>query len=384
MFQGEIHGKEGTILGDARPGAPVHAYRGSCAFGVKTLSIVRHAVPDFSADGRLSERKLLIETWYPAEPVENAPLCTYQDHMGRSDLMNLTPFSFPGRAIRDAHPVTKGMFPAIVLSHGYPGSRFLLSNLAENLASKGYYVFSIGHTDNTYTDFLKTQSFESALVHRSADQRALLDALPEIAHAFNDTIDLDAIGLIGFSMGGYGTLRTIGAKVNPDTIRSNPGIADLLKEPDWEGDARIRAAVLFAPATFLIDAEHLDAIRIPTMTVCGTMDTTVHYDAVRKAFLNMHESDRTLVSYLGCGHNVANNPAPDAAMTEDWSLLKRWADPVWDTWRLNNNNQHFVTEFFGRTLLGQPENPDYTTHPFPGFVADTDGAITVETLSKAN
>jgi len=56
-----------------------------------------------------------------------------------------------GRAVRDAAPAPAGgPFPPLIVSHGYPGNRFLLCHLAENLASKGYVVASIGHTDSTY------------------------------------------------------------------------------------------------------------------------------------------------------------------------------------------------------------------------------------------
>jgi predicted dienelactone hydrolase len=54
----------------------------------------------------------------------------------------------------------------VVVSHGYPGSRYLLAYLCENLASKGYVVVSIDHTDSTYRD---VASFVSTVVNRSLD-----------------------------------------------------------------------------------------------------------------------------------------------------------------------------------------------------------------------
>ena len=46
-----------------------------------------------------------------------------------------------GKAVRDAAPLTSaGGFPLVVVSHGYPGNRYLLSHLCENLASKGFVV----------------------------------------------------------------------------------------------------------------------------------------------------------------------------------------------------------------------------------------------------
>jgi predicted dienelactone hydrolase len=62
----------------------------------------------------------------------------------------------------DAAP---GPYPLLIVSHGYPGNRFLLSHLAENLASKGYVVASIDHTDSTYSD---QAAFASTLAQPSA------------------------------------------------------------------------------------------------------------------------------------------------------------------------------------------------------------------------
>jgi hypothetical protein len=56
-----------------------------------------------------------------------------------------------GRAVRDAPPhASDAPYPLVIVSHGYPGNRFLLSHLSENLASKGYVVAAIDHTDSTY------------------------------------------------------------------------------------------------------------------------------------------------------------------------------------------------------------------------------------------
>jgi predicted dienelactone hydrolase len=58
-----------------------------------------------------------------------------------------------GKAVRDATAKNAGVFPLVIVSHGYPGNRFLLSHLTENLASKGYVVVAIDHTDSTFHEF---------------------------------------------------------------------------------------------------------------------------------------------------------------------------------------------------------------------------------------
>ena len=56
-----------------------------------------------------------------------------------------------------------GPFPLVVISHGYPGNRYLMSHLGENLASKGYVTVSIDHAESTYANGTK-------MVIRNANQ----------------------------------------------------------------------------------------------------------------------------------------------------------------------------------------------------------------------
>ncbi len=79
-----------------------------------------------------------------------------------------------GQAVRDAAPASAGPCPLVILSHGYPGNRFLMSHLGENLAGKGYVVAAIDHADSTYAD---QGAFGSTLVNRPLDQRFALDEM---------------------------------------------------------------------------------------------------------------------------------------------------------------------------------------------------------------
>lgn len=367
----ELH-PMGTLFGDPIPGAPALACRGSVVTGVKTMELVQPGQADVLSgmkDGRYPryDRHLTCDIWYPALEGKDENRAVYTDHMGRIDLGNLAPYSIPGRAFRDAEPdPSLGPCPVIVISHGYPGSRYLLVNLAENLSSKGYIVVSIGHTDNTYEDFPKTGSLESALIHRSLDQRFIISCLPMLNEDsfLKGMLQTEKVGLIGFSMGGYGALRTIGARLSSDALHTYSAFANELAEaPDFKGLKTVRAAVLFAPATFWFDPSLSQDIDIPTLWLCGTSDRTVFYPFVRDFCLKAKNSDRILISYEGCGHNVANNPAPSEAYSQPWETFKRWSDPVWDTLRLNNANIHFVTAFMDCQLKGETEKADYLHVP---------------------
>ena len=364
----------GTVLGDPLPGAPALTVRGDTVTGVRTITLIQPGQADVLSgmkEGRYPryDRPLQVEVWYPALPGAEDKHAVYTDHMGRADLNNLTPYPIDGRAYRNAAPdPSKGPCPVVVISHGYPGSRFLLVNLAENLSSKGYVVLSIGHTDNTYEDFPAQGSLESAVIHRSLDQRFVISQLGELNREgfLRGMLLPENVGLIGFSMGGYGALRTVGARLSEQALQSFSAFADELREAkDWKGNKTVKAAVLFAPATFWFDPIKSGDIDIPTLWFCGTADKTVGYDAVRQFCQGAENSDRVFISYERCGHNVANNPAPLEARSAPWEIYKRWSDPVWDTRRLNDLNCHFATAFLDGILKGDMEKAAYLTVPVP-------------------
>lgn len=366
----------GSVIGDAMPGAPALAARGPWHIGVRTIEVVNPHQLDIVASLKekkqvISDRKLKVEVWYPAVKSAEPQITDYTDYIGRSDKPGtLRPFTFVGRALRDATPdVAGGPYPLIIVSHGFPGSRYLMSYLCENLASKGYVVAAIAHTDSTYDD---VQSFVSTLVNRSPDQEFVISAMLQLSASdgfLHGMADPQKVGLIGYSMGAYGALRTLGAGTN-DVVRHFAGkYADpIMASPSDKADSRIKAAVLFAPwggsvgtgQTGLWDTASLAKINIPTFWVAGSQDDIAGYAGIVHLFDAAKNSQRVMLTYDDVLHNAAPNPAPPEAKT--WAEASRWADPVWDTRRLNNINQHFVTAFLDYYLKGDASMWKYL-HP---------------------
>ena len=87
------------------------------------------------------DRKLKLEVWYPAVvPAGENDIITYAESRGiQGDPKRpFIQYGFSGRALRDGLPVSgDGPFPLVIVSHGYVGSRLLMTYLTENLASKG-------------------------------------------------------------------------------------------------------------------------------------------------------------------------------------------------------------------------------------------------------
>ena len=65
----------------------------------------------------------------------------------------------------------------MIISHGYPGNRFLMSHIGENLASKGFVAVSIDHKDSTYDD---QKAFGSTLYNRPFDQLFVLNEIDRL------------------------------------------------------------------------------------------------------------------------------------------------------------------------------------------------------------
>src|ERR1039458_9058486 len=195
--------------------APELAARGAWAVGVRTLDLVNPGQIDVlhfnSASGKapLYDRPLKIEIWYPAVlPAGRQEHVIYESAMPHSPQPGVPQtFQFAGKALRDASPANGERFPLVIVSHGYPGSRTFLTYLTENLASKGYIVAAIDHTDSV---FGQEAAFPSTLLNRANDQWFTIDALTARALAPGDflhgVLDASRVAIVGYSMGGYGAL----------------------------------------------------------------------------------------------------------------------------------------------------------------------------------
>ncbi|MFD1145058.1 alpha/beta hydrolase family protein [Larkinella insperata] len=387
------------LPGDPLPDAPDLAPRGTYGVGVRTLKLTHQAQVDVlrTKDGKspVYDRPLTVEVWYPARiPAGNDQLVTYNEVLGRANdpKRPLVPFTFTGRALRDAQPDPgTGAYPLVIVSHGYPGSRLLLTYLTENLASKGYVVAAIDHTESTYRDL---GGFPSTLLNRPLDDLFVLDELARLSarnsgHFLAGLANADKTALIGYSMGGYGVLNVAGAGFSAQANKffgqltgGSPALQTrTMAAPDYKAsqDPRIKAVVAFAPWGMergVWDAEGLAGLKLPTLLVSGSKDDVSGYEkGVKAIYDGAVNADRYLLTYINARHNVAPNPPPAATLkpgqaSEDYM---HFAEPAWNERRINNINQHFVTAFLGIHLKGMdyakylalPESSD--AEPWTGF-----------------
>ena len=367
-----------------RPDAPELAAYGVYEVGTRPITLINPSQlnvvaldPSAPEPDELPtyDRSLEVQMWYPAFPGAT----------GRKDLKafmrdGATELTLQGMATKWAAPIINdGPFPLVIVSHGYPGNRYLLAHLAENIASKGYVVASIDHTDSTY----RTQAaFGSTLRNRSLDQ---LFVLNEMARLNNDQgsflsglIDSDNSAIVGYSMGGYGAVITAGGGVTEASVQFpfSPPFGTLAIHQSGSDshnalpDPRIKTAIAIAPwgrNSGFFDPSTSPGIQIPMLFVGGSQDDVSLYEGgIRALWEEAVNVDRALLTFVDANHNAA---APYPAPIESYSIspnlgrpvFDHYADAVWDTTRMNNIAQHFSTAWLDRYLKNDASKDTYLT-----------------------
>lgn len=405
-----------------RPDAPDLAAYGSAGVGVTTVTVTNPNQIDVinataGAEPPRADRALTLEIFYPADPQSVPTPLTALLRDGTTSV------ELAGRASRDAAPFrATAPYPLVIVSHGYPGNRFLLSPLAENLASKGYVVASIDHLDSTYDN---QAAFGSTLVNRPLDQMFVLNEMERLSAGATGPlaglVDTERTAVIGYSMGGYGTLISAGAGVTTASTEYSWGAAAGTLERHIAGseshealiDPRLKAIIAIGPwgrNRDFWDAAGLAGLRVPSLIVAGSKDDVSGYEnGIRKIWEEAKGTDRLLLTFDNANHNAgAPMPAPAESFAFSEKLgfapFEHYADPVWDSVRMNNILQHFSTAFLGLHLGENAEmtrylelvpraedgtwakNEDGTPKPehsyWTGFANRTAVGLSLERLSK--
>ena len=321
----------------------------------------------------LYDRPLTVELWYPA--LKGTGLIGQITYPGVCTRDGMTLADLHGRAVRDALPDrSAGPCPLVIISHGYPGNRFLLSHFAENLASKGYAVASIDHTDSTYEN---QGAFGSTLLNRPLDILFVLDVLSKLqpGSGLEGMIDTERTAVIGYSMGGYGAINALGGGLSEAIVKTSAPPLDSALSRRQDGspeflaslDPRIKAAIAIAPWGWnkgYWDAKGLEGIRTPVFFMAGSADPISGYSpGIRDIFELAVNAERYLLTFENAGHNAAAPiPAPGETYAPPGATVYNaghYMDPVWDTVRMNNIAQHFATAFFAKHLKGDPKADAY-------------------------
>ncbi len=306
-------------------------------------------------------RTIGVRLWYPARPAKPGTTPEVYRHTAHLASVPSYPITEQGSAFNQAAALG-GKYPLLVMSHGFGGWDTHMSQLAEALASHGYVIAAIDHRDAAFTDvpgFLG--SFGAVLVNRADDQRAVLRQLLAGQLGAADVLaetDRTSIGLIGYSMGGYGALTTAGAALDPQA----PALAQLPSTarqqailPDAALARQIKAVALLAPWGAQPSArawsdDGLRGLTAPLLLIDGNLDDVADYaQGVQRIFAKAARADRYLLTFRSAGHNIAGNPVARRG-DEAFSTIEYFNDPVWRQERIVAIDQHFMLAFFDAVL----------------------------------
>ncbi|MEG4200642.1 alpha/beta hydrolase [Microcoleus sp. Pol12A5] len=189
--------------------------------------------------------------------------------------------------------------PVVVISHGLGSDRLSFEYLAKHLASYGFAVAVPEHPgsnaqqiQNLVTGRANEVAEPAEFINRPLDIKDLLDYLTQLSTtnpAYKGQLDLQRVGVIGQSFGGYTALALAGAGINFAQLDKDCGVendswnlslllqcrARGLERNQYNfGDPRIKAAIAVNPIVSSILGEtNLSKIQIPVMLIAGSADT---------------------------------------------------------------------------------------------------------------
>ncbi len=361
---------------------PEMSKKGNFSVGVKTMSIVNENYHD-PFDGQLKPRSLKLEVWYPSLQ-DTEPNASYANQTRGG-----TPFIIKGGAILNAPPSELNDVSLVVLSHGYTGYRTLMYFLGEHLASHGYLVVGIDHTESTNEDVDPKKNpyggFRSTLINRARDQQFVLDyfSISQNSEVLGKKLSIINAGIVGYSMGGYGAINTVGGcytfndqftsrlilsqdeeKINAAQTVLNTCAAGQAAR-GFEVDPRWRAMVALAPwggEQGVFSDESIGKIQVPSLYIAGNLDDISGYNGIKNQFVQTISADSYLLTYINARHNIAPHPAPKEAWTNEFDF-GQYYEPAWSTQQLNRINEHFILSMMNCYLRDDERACEYLDLP---------------------
>ena len=356
--------------------------------GIYDVGVITHSIVNSDYIDPLSQsrgRSLPIEVWYPAindkQSNKTPSLYTNVLRSGKA-------FSMQGDAIRDAKFNHNERWPLVVLSHGYTGYRTIMFYLGEHLASHGYVVVGIDHTDSTNAEINFTNApfagFISTLLHRSYDQLMVLNYFAENQGMDKVTLSRTGwsplkAGILGYSMGGYGLLNTIGACLQfsdtfmKDVLSINQtdlalqlqnllstchnDNASITPTSNNHIDPKWQAAIAIAPwgaQHSLFNKQAVADVTVPLLLISGNQDDISDYLSISSLFEQFQQNDRYMLTLINARHNIAPHITPEEAWSSELDF-GHYYEPAWDGRQLNNINKHFSLSMFNCYLKNDNE-----------------------------
>lgn len=158
---------------------------------VAGLQVAEVFMPHHKASARVA-------IWYPSTAQDTPSL--YADNS-----------VFTGVEAHREGPVSTGLHPVVLFSHGMGGTDRAQAWLGAALAQRGVITVAVNHPNSTWNDF----DMSKGVAHwtRAQDMSTALDALLELP-GLSDKLDMSRVMAAGFSYGGWTALSLGGARGN--------------------------------------------------------------------------------------------------------------------------------------------------------------------------
>jgi predicted dienelactone hydrolase len=255
--------------------------------------------------------------------------------------------------------------PLVVISHGQGGSMLGHHDTAAALAGAGFVVVSLNHPGDTYGDESSAQSLKIFETRPRDVTRVITFMLSQ--WPYHALLDKAAIGVFGFSRGGYTALALAGA--TPSVAAANQRFCSawwslalsICRQLKWsnatvvpQADPRIRAAVVVDPLNLFEDGG-VKKVRVPVQLwaseLGGAGVELAHLQALRSALSPAPEFHLA----KGAGHFAYLAPCSPALAREASALCK---DPDgFDRVAWHRTMNAAVLTFFSRHLNAAGASP---------------------------
>ena len=180
-----------------------------------------------------SQRELMVQVWYPADPAPGAPATFYREFPRLTLPWKMRHLALVKTHAVQAAPVASRelLYPVVIYCPSWSGQRVQNTFLVEYLVSHGFVVIGIDHpygsgvtifpdgrviranlgasedysSEKVFQAFLRVGEEQVRL--RAADVRLVLDQLAEIDRkdpngVLTGRLDCDRVGVLGYSLGG--------------------------------------------------------------------------------------------------------------------------------------------------------------------------------------
>ena len=213
---------------------------------------------------------LPLHLWYPT------------DALGPTEVIGQNLLFYGAHVQPDATPKSSAM-PVVVLIHGSGGNGPRMGWIATALANAGYLVVAANHPGVTSQDSWPSETVK--IWERPKDVTAFLDWLA--SDGSDLSVDMDRIGILGFSIGGHSALALAGLEVRKESFLSYCASFDDAVDCDWmerggfdlttidavrydavHSDPRVRAVEAIDPALpRAVHAPSLATVSVPVQLI---------------------------------------------------------------------------------------------------------------------